>query len=71
VRSCVSTPGSSALQCSSERFETNCEIDVETRRSDDLLEAANCHRADLVKLDAEGGPRNARSPLSAGTNSEK
>jgi FkbM family methyltransferase len=56
VRFCVPTVGNESMGSlhPNARFQVGCEIEVETRRLDDVLESANCPRVDLLKLDAEG-----------------
>lgn len=56
VRFCVPKPGNESMGSLrfNGRFEADCEIEVQARRLEDVLEAANCHRVDFVKLDAEG-----------------
>src|SRR5712692_5589889 len=56
VRFCVPRPGTESMGSLrfNERFETDCEIEVDARCLDDVLEAANCKRIDFVKMDAEG-----------------
>jgi FkbM family methyltransferase len=56
VRFCVPAAGREAMGSlrSNPRFKADCEIEVETRRLDDVLESASCLHVDLVKLDAEG-----------------
>jgi FkbM family methyltransferase len=53
---CVPTAGHESMGSlhSNARFKADCEIEVETRCLDDVLESASCTRVDLVKLDAEG-----------------
>ena len=56
VRFCVPAAGHESMGSlhSNARFKADCEIEVETRCLDDVLECANCPLVDLVKLDAEG-----------------
>jgi len=56
VSFCVPTAGQEAMGSLrfNARFKTDCEIQVETRSLDEVLESANCSRVDLVKMDAEG-----------------
>lgn len=56
VRFCVPTAGHESMGSlhSNPRFKVGCEIEVETRCLDDILESWDCPLVDLVKLDAEG-----------------